>query len=42
MPGKYLAAGKYKNPGQDYIRIALVHSLEKNKKALSKIAEFLV
>ena len=32
MPGEYLAAGNKKNPGNNYVRIALVHSYEKNKK----------
>ena len=41
MPGKYLAAGKKKNPGINYVRIALVHSYEKNKKALINIAKLI-
>ena len=41
MPGKYLATGNKKNPGNSYVRIALVHSYEKNKKALKQIAKLL-
>jgi N-succinyldiaminopimelate aminotransferase len=41
MPGEYLAAGNKKNPGNDYVRIALVHSYEKNKRALQQIAKLL-
>ena len=41
MPGEYLAAGNKKNPGNNYVRIALVHSYEKNKIALQQIAQLL-
>ena len=36
-----LAAGDEKNPGVNYVRIALVHSYEKNKQALKNIAKLL-
>ena len=42
MPGKYLAAGEKKNPGINYVRIALVHSYKKNETALKKIAKLLI
>ena len=41
MPGEYLATGNKENPGNNYVRIALVHSYEKNKKALQQIAKLL-
>jgi aspartate/methionine/tyrosine aminotransferase len=41
MPGEYLAAGNKKNPGNNYVRIALVHSYEKSKTALQQIAQLL-
>lgn len=42
MPGKYLAYGKNNNPGNDYVRIALVHKEKKNNNSLNKIADLLV
>ena len=41
MPGEYLAYGKTKNPGKEYVRIALVHSQIKNNNGLDKIAKLL-
>ena len=41
MPGKFLAYDKVTNPGQDYVRIALVHTEKKNNIGLNKIAKLL-
>ena len=41
MPGKYLAYGSFNNPGENYVRIALVHDFDKCKFAIDKISELL-
>ena len=41
MPGEYLAYGKNKNPGKEYVRIALVHTQMKNNNGLNKISKLL-
>ena len=41
MPGKFLAYDKVTNPGQDYVRIALVHTEKENNIGLNKIAKLL-
>lgn len=41
MPGKYLSAGELTNPGNDFVRIALVHSYNKTKIALEKIVKLI-
>ena len=42
MPGEYLAYGKSNNPGEEYVRIALVHTQMKNNNGLKKIAKLLL
>ena len=41
MPGEYLAKGNKKNPGKEYVRVALVENYVTSKFAIDKIAEFL-
>ena len=38
MPGKYLSEGKKNNPGKAFVRVSLVHSNNKSKEAINKIA----
>ena len=43
MPGKFLTYDNINNnPGQDYVRIALVHKEKKNNDGLNKIAKLLL
>ena len=37
MPGNFLAKGKKENPGNNFVRISLVHSVTKCKDAIDKI-----
>ena len=41
MPGEYLAFGADKNPGKNYVRVALVHDYKVCKFAIDKISELL-
>ena len=41
MPGEYLAKGNKKNPGKEYVRVALVENYATSKFAIDKIAEVL-
>ena len=41
MPGEYLAKGNKKNPGKEYVRVALVENYITSKFAIDKIAEVL-
>ena len=41
MPGKYLASGSKINPGEEFVRVALVHNYKKNNDALKKISMLL-
>ena len=38
MPGKYLSEGTKNNPGKAFVRVSLVHSFNKSKEAINKIA----